>query len=311
MRADAELGRFIEAWDESGYSELTKATVKAMARKSGVTVADLFELGVVAEFNSMLRLCQDVADEYRHAAPSSERGDDWIQPIDWPDFWSHDFSADDWLIEPLVARGRQTAIYSSAKTGKSLLALDIAAAAATGKSVLGHSPQDPIAVVYVDLEMTEADLRERLVDLGYGPDDDLSRLSYFQLPELPGLDRDLGGEILVGTAVAHGAAMVVIDTMARAVQGEENNADTYRAFYWHTGRRLKAAGIALLRLDHQGKDANLGQRGSSAKVDDVDVVFKLTRTHTRVPWVPPRSRLCGNPSRSTTSGPTIRCRREH
>lgn len=83
--------------------------------------------------------------------------------------------------------------------------------------------------------------------------------------------------------------------MARAVNGDENVSDTYRNFYRHTGRRLKAAGIALLRLDHGGKDPTQGQRGSSAKEDDVDVVFRLTpvddgltlkRTHSRVPWVP-------------------------
>lgn len=263
----------------------------------------LEDLAPITE-SELERLC-----EARAEAPSMPEGGDesaageqpeprpnWLTPISWPDFWQTDGVGEDWLIEPIVARGRQTAIYSAAKTGKSLLALDIAAAAATGRSVLGHAPGDPLNVVYVDMEMTEADLRERLSDLGYGPDDDLSRLSYYQLPDLPGLDRDLGGEILVGTALANGASIVVIDTMARAVQGEENNADTYRAFYWHTGRRLKAAGISLLRLDHQGKDANLGQRGSSAKVDDVDVVFKLTaldaktlkltRTHSRVPWVP-------------------------
>jgi hypothetical protein len=49
-------------------------------------------------------------------------------------------------------------------------------------------------------------------------------------------------------------------------------------------------------LDHQGKDAAQGQRGSSAKGDDLDVVFRLTadeagrvvlkRTHTRVSWMP-------------------------
>ena len=84
--------------------------------------------------------------------------------------------------------------------------------------------------------------------------------------------------------------------MARAVSGGENDADTYRNFYRHTGRHLKAAGVSLLRLDHQGKDIALGQRGSSAKDDDLDVVFRLTqldlktfklnRTRTRVPWVP-------------------------
>ncbi|MGA8724824.1 MAG: AAA family ATPase [Acidimicrobiales bacterium] len=221
---------------------------------------------------------------------------EWIAPIDWTDFWATDASVEDWLLEPVVAVGRQTAVYSTAKTGKSLLALDIAAAAAMGRSVLGYPPKAPIDVIYVDLEMTQADLRERLTDLGYGPDDDLGRLHYFQLPPLPPLDADLGGKVLSAVAEARGAALVVIDTMARAVAGEENSADTYRGFYRHTGRHLKAAGIALLRLDHAGKDGALGQRGSSAKVDDVDIVFrlvqvdprmlKLTRTHSRVPWVP-------------------------
>jgi hypothetical protein len=221
--------------------------------------------------------------------------DKWVKPIDWAIFWASESPAEDWLLEPIVAAGRQTAIYSKAKIGKSLLALDIAAAGATGRSVLGYPARDPIVILYVDLEMTEADLRERLTDLGYGPDDDLSRLHYYQLPNWPSLDGEIGGEILTSLAIARGAALVVVDTMARAVAGEENSADTYRNFYRHTGRILKAAGVALLRLDHQGKDDAQGQRGSSAKDDDLDVVFRLTqldartleltRTRSRIPWV--------------------------
>ena len=121
-------------------------------------------------------------------------------------------------------------------------------------------------------------------------------MAYYQLQALPPLDTDLGGEVLTTIAEQHGAQLVVIDTMARAVRGAENDADTYRSFYAYCGRRLKSAGIAVLRLDHQGKDASQGQRGSSAKGDDLDVVFRLTaddagrvvlkRTHTRVAWMP-------------------------
>lgn len=238
----------------------------------------------------------DFALDERAPWEEDHKADEWAQPIDWTDFWSTEPTTEDWLIEPIVAVGRQTAIYSLAKTGKSLLALEICAAAATGRSVLGYNPREPITVMYVDLEMTEADLRERLSDLGYGPDDDLSRLVYYQLPAWPPLDGDLGGTALTEAATRHGAALVVIDTMARAVKGAENDSDTYRDFYRHTGRALKAAGIALLRLDHQGKEAALGQRGSSAKADDVDIVFrlvqldqktlKLTCTHSRPGWVP-------------------------
>jgi hypothetical protein len=219
-----------------------------------------------------------------------------IEPIDWAQFWANEVTEPEFIIEPLFPAGRQTAIFAAAKVGKSLLMLDVGASAVTGRSVLGQAPKPPIRVLYLDMEMTESDLRERLTDLGYGPDDDLSGLAYYQLPSLPPLDREAGGEALAAIAADHRADLVVIDTMSRVVVGEENSADTIRAFYRHTGIRLKAMKIALARLDHMGKDGALGQRGTSAKADDLDVVFKLTaidathmtmtRTHTRVPWVP-------------------------
>lgn len=222
--------------------------------------------------------------------------DPWDQAVNWGDFWTGTPFETDWLIEPVVANNRQTAIYSPAKTGKSLLALDIVAAAATGRSVLGHPEREPISVVYLDLEMTLADLYERMSDLGYGETDDLKHLNYYQLPDLPPLDSELGGEALMELVRHHAASLVVIDTMSRVVTGKENDADTYRNFFRCTGVRLKAAHVALLRLDHEGKDAAQGQRGSSAKADDVDIVFrltqldaatlKLTRTRSRPGWVP-------------------------
>ena len=123
--------------------------------------------------------------------------------------------------------------------------------------------------------MTPDDLRERLTEMGYGPDDDLSRLHYYQLPTLPPLDSMPGGDVLMALVDRHKPELVIIDTMARVVAGDENSADTYRDFYRCSGMRLKAAGVALLRLDHAGKDPNKGQRGSSSKNDDLDVVWSL------------------------------------
>lgn len=229
-------------------------------------------------------------------APGEDPGQSWATPIDWASFWTDPGTGSDFVLPPFIAAKRQTAIYSAAKTGKSLLALDAVAAGVTGRSVLGQGATAPIRVLYIDQEMTPEDLRERLTDLGYGPADDLSGLAYYQLASLPPLDTDIGGEVLMDLVHQHGADLVVVDTMARVVSGDENQADTYRSFYRHTGRRLKADGVALLRLDHAGKDSALGQRGSSAKADDLDVVYRLvaddathlrlTCTHRRVPWVP-------------------------
>lgn len=222
-----------------------------------------------------------------------------VSPIDWDDFWQADAPDADWAIEPIVPAGRQVAMFSRPKDGKSLLALDACAAAAAGRTVFGN-PIEPMDITYIDLEMTEADLRERLEAFGYGPNDDLSRLHYYQLQSFPSLDTQRGGQVLSAVVAMNRSRLVVVDTMARATIGEEDAADTYRNFYRHTGAPLKQAGVALWRLDHAGKDIARGQRGSSGKADDVDVVFQLTeqggivtltRTHTRVPWVPGQIQL--------------------
>ena len=216
--------------------------------------------------------------------------------VDWHDLWSSPDVGEDFLIAPVVARGRGHALYAPAKAGKSLFLLYLCACAATGRAVLDHPAGDPVRVLYVDLEMTTADVRERLADMGFGPDDDLSRLTYYSLPALPALDTPQGGAELVALALHHGAELVVVDTLSRVLNGEENSADTLRNFARFTGTPLKAIGCAVLRADHAGKDLDRGARGTSAKNDDVDVVwqylprdrgrFTLKATHRRVAWVP-------------------------
>lgn len=214
-----------------------------------------------------------------------------VRFVDWDDLWDKESTSDDWLYPDVFARGRGHAIYATHKAGKSLFTLDACAKMATGP--------DATAVLYLDYEMTEDDLRERLEDMGYGPGTDLSRFHYALLPTLPPLDTPHGGEALdqlveqVQAIHPDHELFVVIDTTSRAVHGEENEADTYQDFYRFTGIRLKRRAVTFVRLDHAGKDAGRGQRGSSAKGDDVDLVWKLEpadngvrlkRELTRISW---------------------------
>jgi hypothetical protein len=159
---------------------------------------------------------------------------------------------------------------------------------------------EPIIVIYLDYEMTEDDLEERLSDMGYGPQTDLSKLRYALLPSLPPLDTVHGAEALHHLVDVEQAAfpdhhvVVIIDTTSRAVKGEENKADTIQDFYRYTGIGLKRRKVTYARLDHAGKDGTKGQRGSSAKGDDVDIVWRVTqvdgglkfhREATRMSWV--------------------------
>ena len=215
--------------------------------------------------------------------------------LDWLTFWDRDHDEAEWVYSDVLARGRGHALYAAHKLGKSLIMLFIAAQLATGT--------EPYVCVYLDYEMTEADVRDRLEDMGYGAGTDLSRLCYALLPTLPPLDTPPGARALCALLdntqrewpTHH--LVLVIDTISRAVCGEENSADTWRDFYLHTGIELKRRGITWARLDHSGKDPERGQRGSSGKGDDVDVVWNLVGTQNgvmlqrrfaRMSWVPAR-----------------------
>ena len=229
--------------------------------------------------------------------------------IHWPDFWASDFANQtDWLLEPLVARGRQTALFAQAKQGKSLFVLNVVAALATGRPALGQPAKPPIDVIYLDYEMTPQDLDERLSDMGYDETIDMTKLHYALIPSLPSLDTEEGAQAVRAMVKATGAQLVVIDTMGRAVAGEENSADTYRNYARTTGLALKAMGVAVVRTDHAGKSLSKGQRGSSAKNDDSEIVYELRRdghdihlktTHSRVGWTQPayHYRQLGDPLR--------------
>lgn len=216
--------------------------------------------------------------------------------VDWAEMWSQEVKPTDWLLEPLIARGRAHALYAGAKSGKSLLLLEMAAALATGRSIFGQPIREPMPVMYLDYEMTIGDVRERLEAFGYSDADDLTNLHYVLLPSIGGLDTPVGAKTVITSIQSKAIQLVIIDTTARAVEGDENDADTLRDFYRWSGVNMKSLGVTYVRADHAGKDQAKGQRGSSAKNDDVDVVWKFTKrtqtnilieaTHKRMSWIP-------------------------
>jgi len=290
----------IEWLPEGSYSRFGYYACRHHDGDRSAAASRLYELDM-APVNAFLDSIP-VADITHHDMPEVLTPSDRVELahlVDWNKFWHQDHADEEWLAYPIIPKGRAIALYAPAKAGKSTIVLAVAAAAATGRRVLGQRRAEQVDVLYLDYEMTEADLLERLGELGYGPDDDLSRLHYALLPSLPPLDTREGANAILGLVDKTGAQLAIIDTFGRAVEGDEDSADTVRAFYRHTGLALKAKGVTYLRTDHSGKDTSKGQRGSSAKNDDVDLVWRLTRTdtkegegvrlertHSRISWVP-------------------------
>jgi len=234
-----------------------------------------------------------------HPELGDEPTDSW-NIIDWAKLFARDDTETNWLHEPFLAVGRGHALVAPGGGGKSLLALWLAGQVATGHPGLNTHPTEPAPVLYIDYEMGADDLLERIEDMGFKPEH-LVNLHYAQHPDINAMDTEDGGLQVALKAEAIGARLVIIDTYSRAVSGDENDADTTRAFYRHTALHLKRLGIAFLRIDHLGKDVTKGARGSSAKRDDVDIVWQLTvaddntyiltATKRRMSWIPETVKL--------------------
>lgn len=196
--------------------------------------------------------------------------------LDWETEFNRVPQEPDWLVPGVLIRGANASLVAAAGQGKSLLALDIAAALASGRPVLGQPVRTSMEVLYLDMENSAEDVVTRLHDMGYTPDD-LPYLRYSSFPDIGTLDDTEGAERLRALVESSDAEFIVIDTACRFVDGEENSNDTWQDLYRYTLAPLKRRHCTVLRLDHCGIDATKA-RGGTAKRDDVDVEWRLEVT---------------------------------
>lgn len=197
--------------------------------------------------------------------------------IDWIALWA-DETEERWYVKDLLCEGRGHGCPAESGIGKSLLWAEVGAGLSAGKSVLGYPAQEPIRVMYLDHENTpKGDIKPRLQSMGYKPED-LENFFYLSFPNIESLNTKNGGQSLMELLDFFQPNLVFIDTFSRFVEGDENSSKVAQDFYDYAGRELKRRRIAYLRIDHIGKDASRGARGSSAKVDDLDLIWTLSRT---------------------------------
>jgi len=200
--------------------------------------------------------------------------------INWKRLWA-DETPERWFVPNLLCEGRAHGCPAPSGIGKSLLWQDVAAGLASGRSVLGYPARDSIRVLYLDHENTpKGDIKPRLKAMGYEPDE-LENLVYLSFPSIQSLNTKSGGMSLIELLDFFNPQLVFIDTFSRFVEGDENSSRVAQEFYDYSGRELKRRNIAYLRIDHVGKDASRGARGSSAKIDDLDLIWIMSKAKER------------------------------
>lgn len=197
--------------------------------------------------------------------------------IDWEELFGQPAYEQEWLAHYLIPKGKLISFFGPTKLGKSLLILEAVAAIASGKDFLGR-PTQRVKVLYLDFENHPGnDIRPRLEKMGYQWDE-LDDLFYLSYPGLDFLDTPAGGQRLYEMVKRHGIELVIVDTIARIVEGKENSNDTWNDLEKYTERLLKRDGVTFLRIDHIGHESATRARGGSAKQGDVDISWQLEKT---------------------------------
>jgi hypothetical protein len=196
-----------------------------------------------------------------------------LRLIDWQAAFNRPIA--DAIVDGLVFPGRWTALVAPAKAGKSTLTLHVGHTLARGHDPFHSGTLPPLGVLYLDGEMGELDVIERLEALDLTPAD-LPRLHYTDI--VPKGDTLQGGAAIVSAAVVLGVGLVILDGLNAFVTGAEKDDTPWRNLYEYTVAPLKRAGIAVLSNDNTGKDVSLSARGSSTKLDKADAIVAVKRT---------------------------------
>jgi hypothetical protein len=180
------------------------------------------------------------------------------------------------LIGQWIPRGALTAIYGPEWSGKTLVVLDWALSLASGSPWCGIELQQS-RVLYV---LGEGRLRERIQAWMHGhPDADPS--SHFNV-----FDRGFSFadpaqvELLLQTVDDTRPAMVIHDTLANTIGGDENsNVDMGRVIdACKAIQRLTQFHTAPVLVCHPGKDTSKGIRGHSSLAGALEVSIRVSGT---------------------------------
>ena len=216
-----------------------------------------------------------VKSQYSNVVPLQKKTIELAIQIDWHELAKKDFVRT-WLSEPWLLQGVWVALVAAAGAGKSLLVQEASAAVATGRAFLRQAASEPKRVLYLDFENSEQDIQERIFLMFGYTEVELDNFIYLHYPDTPAFDGPDAVDWWNLHLDAYKPELVVVDTLSRVVSGEENSADTYIRFFRQSALAIKRRGLTLVTLDHLGKDADRGGRGSSAKKDGPEFVLQMT-----------------------------------
>jgi hypothetical protein len=273
------------------------------ASKANGLVADHGERAALATINSGLRKGLETPrvipsskapprDETKTAAENP------AEPASTPEIFWHGINYHrelrPWLIRDLIPQQGQGLASGQWGTGKTFAVLDLAASIMTGIPFAAYEVCRRGGVLFVAAEGANeiaprlegvVNQKLRLNPAAVG-DANLDKLPFAWIEECPSLKDEASFERLVGLALTAAKKMkeefnvdlvlIIIDTLSAAADfADANDAAEGQRIMNRLNALSRRTGAFALAVDHFGKDATTGTRGSSAKEAAADVVVAL------------------------------------
>jgi hypothetical protein len=186
-----------------------------------------------------------------------------------------------WLIKNVIARGEASSWIAQPGKGKSALLIDIAIHLASGKDWRGYRTKSRCGVIFFALE--RADLVNRRL-IAHKLRNNLPNLPIAVAGQVIDLMNRSCVDVILGAirrAEQHfgcEVGLVIIDTYPKGIAaggGDESQAKDQNIALANLRRVLDQAPIHIAGIGHTGKDESKGERGSNARLGDVDLLVHI------------------------------------
>jgi hypothetical protein len=199
--------------------------------------------------------------------------------------WADDIALDidkPGLVDGLLSTTGMTVAYGESGAGKTFVVVDLASRIAAGMPWRDHATEQGV-VVYIAAEGPKSVERRVWAWMRHHDIEHLPLVVVRSTVNLLDGDTDtVIAEIASIRAQRGRIALVVVDTLARAMVGNENSPEDLGAFVAACARIREAAETHALIVHHCGKDQARGARGHSCLRAATDVELEITEGRIKV-----------------------------
>ena len=183
----------------------------------------------------------------------------------------------DWFIKGLLPKADLVVLYGASGSGKTFVALDLAAAIARGVAWRDLRTKKA-RVLYIAAE-GGGSVGKRFEAYARHHDINASDLDIGVITVPPNfMAKDDIGELVASITASGGVDLIIVDTYAQVTPGSNENSGEDMGLALANARSLtEAAGATVLLVHHSGKDASRGARGWSGLRAAADAQLEIVK----------------------------------